>query len=87
MDPTSGHLHGEALALLKSRVRPIAGTETIPLGSAAGRILAAPVLAPHPVPAGWQQTGCGTGLPVAFWRPISMVTRANPVLHRPRAVP
>ena len=43
--------HSEALAILKSRVRPVVGTEDVLLGSAAGRYLAAPVIAPRPIPA------------------------------------
>ena len=43
--------HADALALLKSRVRPVAATETVPLGAAAGRILAARLAARLPVPA------------------------------------
>ena len=43
--------HGEAVALLKSRIVPITATETVPLADASGRILAARVQAPHPVPA------------------------------------
>jgi molybdopterin molybdotransferase len=43
--------HGEALAILKQRVAPVAGRETVPVAEAAGRILAEPVIAPRPVPA------------------------------------
>jgi molybdopterin molybdotransferase len=43
--------HGEALAILKSRVSPVAGSETVPLAEAAGRILATAAVAPRPVPA------------------------------------
>jgi molybdopterin molybdotransferase len=43
--------HDEALAILKERVRPVADTEQVALAEAAGRILAAPATAPHPVPA------------------------------------
>ena len=43
--------HGEALAILKQRLSPVAGTETVPLAEAAGRILAEPAVAPRPVPA------------------------------------
>jgi molybdopterin molybdotransferase len=43
--------HGEALAVLKQRIAPVAGTETVPLAMAAGRIVAAPAVAPRPVPA------------------------------------
>jgi molybdopterin molybdotransferase len=43
--------HSEALAILKSRVRPVVGAEDVPLDTAAGRYLAAPVIAPRPIPA------------------------------------
>jgi molybdopterin molybdotransferase len=43
--------HAEALAILKRRIAPVAGTETVPLAEAAGRILAEPAVAPRPVPA------------------------------------
>lgn len=43
--------HDDALAILKERIAPVAGRETVPLGEALGRILAAPVHAPLPVPA------------------------------------
>ncbi len=43
--------HGDALALLKDRVRPVAGKEIIDLGNANGRILAQTIKAPRPVPA------------------------------------
>jgi molybdopterin molybdotransferase len=43
--------HGEALAILKSRIRPVVATETVHLADAAGRILAAPAAAVRPVPA------------------------------------
>jgi molybdopterin molybdotransferase len=43
--------HDEALAILKERVRPVAGGEAVSLADAAGRILAAAAIAPHPVPA------------------------------------
>ena len=42
--------HGEALAILKSRVATVADRETVSLPEAAGRILAEPVVAPRPVP-------------------------------------
>jgi len=69
--------HDEALALLKERVAPVAGPETVPLSVAAGRILAEPAVAPRPVPAhtnaavdGYSfaaadyDAGAGTELPV-----------------------
>jgi molybdopterin molybdotransferase len=43
--------HGEALAILKQRVGPVAATELVPLADAAGRILAEAAVAPRPVPA------------------------------------
>jgi molybdopterin molybdotransferase len=43
--------HGEALAILKQRVGPVAGIERVPLAVAAGRILAEEAVAPRPVPA------------------------------------
>ncbi len=43
--------HAEAIALLKARMRPLPNAETVPLAEAAGRVLAATVSAPHPVPA------------------------------------
>ncbi|WP_029056784.1 gephyrin-like molybdotransferase Glp [Stappia stellulata] len=42
--------HQEALEILKSRVSPVSGKETVPLAQAAGRILAEAVVAPHDVP-------------------------------------
>jgi len=43
--------HHQALALLESRINPVAGEETLALNQAAGRILAAPAVALSPVPA------------------------------------
>ena len=43
--------HAEALAILKQRIAPVAGMETVPLTESAGRILAEPAVAPRPVPA------------------------------------
>jgi molybdopterin molybdotransferase len=43
--------HEDALAILKERIAPVAGSETVPLGETLGRILTAPVHAPRPVPA------------------------------------
>lgn len=42
--------HDEAVAILSSRIVPTAGQTTVPLAAAAGRILAAPAVARHPVP-------------------------------------
>ncbi|MGH6945427.1 MAG: molybdopterin molybdenumtransferase MoeA, partial [Geminicoccaceae bacterium] len=44
-------LAAEALALLKERVRPVVGTEDVPLARAHGRILAAAVVSTRDVPA------------------------------------
>jgi molybdopterin molybdotransferase len=41
---------GEALALLRARVRPVVSPETVPLAQAHGRILAAPVRSDRDVP-------------------------------------
>src|SRR5262245_40607144 len=43
--------HGEALTILRQRLTPVARAEPVPLAEAAGRILAEPAVAPHPVPA------------------------------------
>jgi molybdopterin molybdotransferase len=43
--------HAQALAILKQRIVPVAGTERVPLAEAAGRILAERAVAPRPVPA------------------------------------
>ena len=43
--------HREALAILKSRVRPVVDAEEVSLKEAAGRYLATPVVAPRPMPA------------------------------------
>ncbi|MDP6953931.1 MAG: molybdopterin molybdenumtransferase MoeA, partial [Alphaproteobacteria bacterium] len=40
----------EALALIESRMAPVAGSETVAIDGAAGRILAADVTARHDVP-------------------------------------
>jgi molybdopterin molybdotransferase len=42
--------HAEALAILKVRAGPVVGAEDVPLASAAGRYLAAPVIAPRNIP-------------------------------------
>ncbi|MBO0765193.1 MAG: molybdopterin molybdotransferase MoeA [Hyphomicrobiaceae bacterium] len=69
--------HGEALAILKQRVAPVASVEKVPLARAAGRILVEAAVAPRPVPAhtnaavdGYSfaaadyEAGTGTELPV-----------------------
>ena len=43
--------HDEALRILKSRVTPVMGAEQVPLAEAAGRFLAAPIVAPRAIPA------------------------------------
>ncbi|HHN66929.1 MAG TPA: molybdopterin molybdenumtransferase MoeA, partial [Thermopetrobacter sp.] len=43
--------HDQALALLKARLRPVVGAETVPLAAAAGRTLAEDVIAPRDIPA------------------------------------
>ena len=43
--------HHEALAILKSRVRTVVGTEEISLDEAAGRFLAEAIVSPRPIPA------------------------------------
>jgi molybdopterin molybdotransferase len=43
--------HGEALDILRQRVAAVAGTVSLPLAEAAGRILTASLKAPRPVPA------------------------------------
>lgn len=43
--------HGEAVAILKERMAPVAGTERVSLDAAAGRILAEDVAAPRDIPA------------------------------------
>jgi molybdopterin molybdotransferase len=43
--------HADALAILKERVMPVAGTERLPLPEAAARALAVSVVADRPVPA------------------------------------
>ena len=43
--------HDDAVALLRERLRPVAGEEEVALAQAHGRVLAAPVMAPHDVPA------------------------------------
>lgn len=43
--------HDEAIAILRERVRPVAGTQSVTLEYAGGRILAEPAFARQPVPA------------------------------------
>jgi molybdopterin molybdotransferase len=43
--------HGEAIAILKSRVQPVVGAEEISLAEAAGRFLAKAVVSPRAIPA------------------------------------
>jgi len=42
--------HGEALAILKSRVRPVVEMEEVTLDDATGRYLAEAIVAPRPIP-------------------------------------
>ena len=42
--------HAEALALIADRLGPVVGDEAVPAGEADGRVLAADVVAPRPVP-------------------------------------
>nr|WP_155197332.1 gephyrin-like molybdotransferase Glp [Roseibium hamelinense] len=42
--------HDEALAILKERLGPVAGTESVPLEEANGRILAEQIVAPRDIP-------------------------------------
>jgi molybdopterin molybdotransferase len=43
--------HNEALTILRERIRPVVGTETVVLGECLGRIVAEPVTSPRNVPA------------------------------------
>jgi molybdopterin molybdotransferase len=43
--------HDEALAILTERLRPVVGTERVPLAEATGRILAESIIAPRDIPA------------------------------------
>ena len=43
--------HDEAIAILKSRVRPVVGVEQVPLADAAGRFLAEDIVSPRAIPA------------------------------------
>ncbi len=42
--------HAEAIAILKRAARPLVGQERVPIDEAAGRIVAAPICAPRPIP-------------------------------------
>lgn len=42
--------HDDAIALLKERIAPIVDRETVNLTLSSGRVLAEPIVAPHPVP-------------------------------------
>ncbi len=44
-------LHDEAIGVLKQRIGPVAGQERVKLSDAAGRLLFAAAVAPHPIPA------------------------------------
>ncbi|MGK2923008.1 MAG: gephyrin-like molybdotransferase Glp, partial [Methyloceanibacter sp.] len=43
--------HQEAIGILKARVRPVTGTEQVPLAAACGRFLAVPLDSPRQIPA------------------------------------
>ena len=43
--------HDEAIAILKSRVRPVVGVEQVKLAEAASRFLAEDIVSPRPIPA------------------------------------
>ena len=43
--------HHEALAILRSRVRPAMESEEVPLAESAGRFLAEALVSPRPIPA------------------------------------
>jgi molybdopterin molybdotransferase len=43
--------HDEALRILRERIRPVADTETIPLGESLGRVIAENITSPRDVPA------------------------------------
>jgi molybdopterin molybdotransferase len=43
--------HLEALEILRARVKPVTGSEEVPLAEATGRFLARPIVAPRPIPA------------------------------------
>jgi len=43
--------HDEAIAILKSRVRPVVGVEQVKLAEAAGRFVAQAITSPRPIPA------------------------------------
>jgi molybdopterin molybdotransferase len=43
--------HSEALSILQSRIKRVVGAEDVPLENAARRYLAAPIVAPRPIPA------------------------------------
>src|SRR5688572_18278688 len=81
--------HGEALAILKQRVAPVAGRETVGLAEAAGRILAEPVVAPRPVPAHTNAAVDGYAFAAADYavgKALPVVGRAaagHPLAHAP----
>jgi molybdopterin molybdotransferase len=56
--------HAEALAILKERLRPVVGTETVALADAAGRIAARPLTAPRAIP--WHTNAAVDGYAFAF---------------------
>jgi molybdopterin molybdotransferase len=70
--------HDEAIARLKARIAPIAGHETVPLASAAGRALADLITAPHPVP-------LHTNSAVDGYAYVAAEVEADPTRHWPIA--
>ena len=63
--------HDEALAILQERVRPVVGSERLSLAQAAGRILAAAAVAPHPVPAHGNAAVDGFSFAAADYDPVA----------------
>ncbi len=75
--------HDEALAILASRVAPMAAVETVPLAAVCGRILAVPVIAQHPVPAHTNSAVDGYAISHADY--VANPGRALPVAGRAAA--
>ncbi len=66
--------HGEAIALLRERVRPIAGVEPVPLQAALGRVVGQSIRAPRPVPADANSAVDGFAFRFAEYDPKSGAT-------------
>jgi molybdopterin molybdotransferase len=84
--------HAAALEILRSRVQPVTGLESVPLSAAAGRVLGAPVVAGHPVPAHTNAAVDGYAFASASYDPGSgatLVLEGRAAAGRPldRAVP